>query len=66
MKSMLSITEFCHDHGISRSVFYRLTKERRAPRAVKVGRRTLISREAAEAWRRRMEHETALATGENA
>lgn len=57
MASALSVDEFCRDHGISRSLFYRLLKENRGPSAMRVGRRTLISQEAAEAWRRRMERE---------
>jgi predicted DNA-binding transcriptional regulator AlpA len=44
--------------GLSRSLFYRLVKEGRRPRLAKVGRRTLISAEAAAEWRVRMERET--------
>jgi predicted DNA-binding transcriptional regulator AlpA len=53
-----SIEQFCQSHGISRAKFYLLRAENRAPREMKVGTRTLISVEAAEAWRRRMEAET--------
>ncbi len=55
MKPIYSVTEFCREHGISRGLFYQLLKEGRGPRVIKAGRRTLISREAAEEWRRRME-----------
>ena len=55
MKSTYSVNEFCHEHGISRGLFYRLLREGGGPRVIKAGRRTLISREAAEDWRRRME-----------
>lgn len=57
--SMFSVAEFCRAHSISRGTFYALLKEGRGPTISKVGRRTLISAEAAEAWRRRMEQETA-------
>ncbi len=50
-----SVADFCHAHGISRALFYKLLREGHGPRVMKVGRRTLISREAAEQWRRRME-----------
>jgi excisionase family DNA binding protein len=51
----LSVAEFCRQHGISRGLFYNLLREGRAPRVMKVGRRTLISYEAAEEWRRKLE-----------
>jgi excisionase family DNA binding protein len=66
MPMMFSVSEFCHAHGISRGTFYKLLSENRGPRAVKIGRRTLISSEAAEEWRRRMEREAAVAGREAA
>jgi excisionase family DNA binding protein len=63
---MFSVAEFCHQHGISRGTFYKLLNERRGPKAVKIGRRTLISCEAAEEWRRRMEREAAISSREAA
>ena len=60
MTLMSSVAEFCHQHGISRGTFYKLLGEGRGPKAIKIGRRTLISREAAEEWRRRMEQEAAI------
>ena len=60
MHLMMSVAEFCRDHGISRALFYELLKDGRGPTVAKVGRRTLISSEAAEAWRRRMEGHAAL------
>jgi len=53
-----SIPQFCSAHSISRALFYLLLKDGRAPAVMKVGRRTLISAEAAAAWRKRMETET--------
>ena len=55
MTLMSSVAQFCHEHGISRGTFYKLIKEGLGPRTAKIGRRTLISHEAATAWRRRME-----------
>src|SRR5262245_51680564 len=50
-----SIPEFCRRHGISRAHFYNLAKSGDAPALMRVGRRTLISAEAAAEWLRRME-----------
>jgi predicted DNA-binding transcriptional regulator AlpA len=58
MPSMLSVPAFLVEHGISRSLFYRLIKEGRGPRITKINDRTLISAEAAAEWRARMEQET--------
>ena len=49
------IASFCTAHGISRSTFYNLKKDGKAPRLMHVGKRVLISREAATAWRRERE-----------
>jgi predicted DNA-binding transcriptional regulator AlpA len=58
MASMLSVPLFLAEHGISRSLFYRLVKEGRGPRLARIGGRTLITAEAAAEWRTRMERET--------
>jgi hypothetical protein len=50
-----SVPEFCSAHRISRALFYIMARDGRAPTIFKCGRRTLISVEAADAWRRRME-----------
>jgi predicted DNA-binding transcriptional regulator AlpA len=50
-----SIPEFCRRHGISRAHFYNLSKNGAAPAVMRVGRRTLVSAEAAAEWRMRME-----------
>ena len=57
---MYSVIEFCQAHRISRGTFYKLLGEGLGPTAVKIGRRTLISSEAAQEWRRRMEQEAAI------
>ena len=63
-RAAFSVAEFCREHGISRGLFYNMLREGRGPSVIKAGRRTLISREAAEDWRRRMEG--AAQTGEAA
>jgi predicted DNA-binding transcriptional regulator AlpA len=54
MQLMFSVSEFCHAHGISRALFYRLAKSGQGPKMVKIGRRTLINAEAAAEWRREL------------
>jgi hypothetical protein len=58
MTRMLSVPVFLAEHGISRSLFYRLLQQGRGPRITKVAGRTLISAESAAGWRARMEQET--------
>ena len=62
MKSELvfSIKQFCAAHGLSRTLFYSLQKQGKAPDMMVVGRRRLISVESAAAWREKM----AIAGGE--
>jgi hypothetical protein len=55
----MSIREFCRLHGISEDQFFKMQREKWGPATMKVGSRTLISREAAAAWRREREAETA-------
>jgi predicted DNA-binding transcriptional regulator AlpA len=55
VKKAYTIPEFCDAYSISRSKFYEMQKAGSGPRIMKVGRRTLISVEAATAWRRRLE-----------
>ncbi len=50
-----SVFGFCLAHGLSRSLFYRLLRSGAGPRIMKCGRRTLISVEAAQRWRRARE-----------
>jgi len=50
------IRNFCDYHMISRSHFYNLLKKNLAPRMMHVGKRKLISEEAAAEWRRAMEN----------
>lgn len=50
-----SVAEFCEKHRITKPHLYELFKRGTGPRIMKVGRRTLISIEAAADWRRQME-----------
>jgi predicted DNA-binding transcriptional regulator AlpA len=52
---VFDVSSFCESHKISRSFLYKLIAEGRGPRLMKLGRRTLISVEAAAEWRARME-----------
>jgi predicted DNA-binding transcriptional regulator AlpA len=54
----LTVDEFCLAHRISRPFFYKLLKDGTAPRIFKLGSRTLVSVEAAAAWRREREAAT--------
>ncbi|VAW71462.1 hypothetical protein MNBD_GAMMA13-1870 [hydrothermal vent metagenome] len=49
------IADFCATYGISRALFYKLKKDNRAPQTFNLGRRVLISRQAARNWLRAME-----------
>ena len=53
-----SIDEFCARHRISPQLFYKLKPQGLMPVTFNVGTRVLISREAAEAWRRERENAT--------
>jgi hypothetical protein len=55
-RAVTSVDGFCREHRISRGHFYNLRKRGDGPAVMKVGRRTLISDEAAAEWRRRMEN----------
>ena len=53
-----TLDEFCRRHAISRGTFYNLKDAGKAPAMMRAGR-ILITREAAEAWRRAREAEAA-------
>jgi hypothetical protein len=55
---MMSIPVFAKEHSISRSLLYKMIKEGSGPRITKIRGRTLISIEAAAAWRWQLEQET--------
>jgi predicted DNA-binding transcriptional regulator AlpA len=57
-KDAYNVQEFCQRHGISRAALYNAIKAKHGPRLMRVGNRVMISREAAEAWRREREEAT--------
>ena len=56
--ALLTLAQFCSDHGISKSFYYKLKKQGRGPAEIKLGSLTMISAESASRWRRRMERES--------
>jgi hypothetical protein len=46
-----SIESFCRGHGISKATFYKRQRQGLAPPILKGGKRILIAKEAAAAWR---------------
>lgn len=60
-KATYTLAQFMDLHNVSRSNFYRLQRAGKAPRLMRVGRRVLVSAEAAAEWRKRIEDETAAA-----
>ena len=46
-----SVDQFCADHCLSRRTYYNMRNEGIGPEEMKVGRRVLISDEAAARWR---------------
>lgn len=50
-----SVSDFCQSNSISRSLFYKLLRQGKGPRTIKIGRRTLISVESAAEWRKSLE-----------
>jgi hypothetical protein len=48
----MSIENFCELHGFSQDMFFKMQREGWGPDTIKVGARTLITREAAAKWRR--------------
>jgi excisionase family DNA binding protein len=53
-----SVAEFCALNHVSRTYFYMLAKQGKGPRLMRVGRRFLISAEAAADWRKARESAT--------
>jgi predicted DNA-binding transcriptional regulator AlpA len=53
------IPTFCHRNNLSRSALYNAWKAGRGPRIMRIGRKVLITREAAEQWRRQCEQASA-------
>jgi predicted DNA-binding transcriptional regulator AlpA len=54
-----TVREFCVLHKISESAYYRMRRVGTAPKEILVGRRVLITREAAARWRKERLREVA-------
>ncbi len=50
----MSVSEFSRRHGICKATLYNLWRQGNGPRFMQIGRRRLISVEAAESWRAEM------------
>jgi hypothetical protein len=61
-RAAFTVPEFCEAHRISQAKYYQMKKEGWGPVEMEVGRRRLISYEAASAWRREREVETATSS----
>lgn len=60
MPQVYTVSQFCEAYGISRNLFYRMLADGTGPKIMKLGRRTLVSFEAAETWRRHIEEQTSM------
>jgi hypothetical protein len=54
-RAAFTVREFCEAHRISQAKYYQMKKEGWGPVEMEVGRRRLISYEAASVWRRERE-----------
>lgn len=55
MTKAYTINDFCKAYSISRSLFYKLKDQGKAPKTFALGKRILISREAAQSWQENLE-----------
>ena len=49
-RRVLTVDEFCTAHAITRGFFYKLRAQGQGPDTIKLGRKTLVTEEAASAW----------------
>jgi len=56
MTKAYTINDFCTAYSISRSLFYKLKEQGKAPHTFTLGKRVLISTEAAQSWQKTMEN----------
>lgn len=61
-RDAFSLNEFCRRHSISRAGFYNALHAGTAPKIMKFGSKTLISRESAAEWRHARESEAGTPT----
>lgn len=52
IRRVLTVDEFCTAHAMTRGLFYKLRSQGQAPETIKIGRKTLITEEAAATWLR--------------
>jgi hypothetical protein len=57
----LSVAEFCRRNSISKPFYFKLRAQGLGPKEIRLGARVLITREAAEKWRRHAPSVTAVA-----
>lgn len=55
MKPSYSVTDLCDLANISKALFYKSIRDGWGPRVTKIGRRTIITADAAETWLKEME-----------
>lgn len=55
----LTVEDFCEAYKISKSFLYKLKRKGKGPRMMRIGRRTLISTEAALEWQTQNEEQGA-------
>ena len=55
MPKAYTVKQFTQAYNLSRSTIYRLWRDGRGPRVLRVGRKVLITVEAAQEWARSME-----------
>lgn len=48
--SNLTIAQFCEHFGLSLSTYYRLKRDGRGPRELRIGRRVIIPAKTADEW----------------
>jgi len=59
MTKSYTINDFCKAYSISRSYFYKLKEQNKAPRTYNLGKKVLISIDSAEQWQQSMEAQQA-------
>jgi hypothetical protein len=57
----MSVDQFCASHSIGRDLFYALMRVGKGPQCMQLGRRRIITTEAAQRWQAQREAETGAA-----
>lgn len=61
-KRVWTVDGFCSAHELTRGMFYKLKAQGKAPETIKLGRKTLITEEAASQWLRSLSGNAEKAT----